>query len=63
MQKIFNQEIRFKIKNEAGELVEPPEWEEKKLGKFDIQKAKKWQLLFPKSTNCTFDIERYNIPI
>ena len=32
MQKIFNQEIRFKIKNEAGELVEPPEWEEKKLG-------------------------------
>ncbi|MFY0605970.1 MAG: restriction endonuclease subunit S [Cyclobacteriaceae bacterium] len=31
MQKIFSQEIRFKIKNEAGELVEPPDWEEKKL--------------------------------
>ena len=32
MQKIFAQEIRFKIENEAGELVEPPDWEEKKLG-------------------------------
>ena len=32
MQKIFSQEIRFKIENEAGELVEPPKWEEMKLG-------------------------------
>ncbi len=32
MQKIFSQEIRFKITNEVGELVEPPDWEEKKLG-------------------------------
>jgi type I restriction enzyme S subunit len=24
--------LRFKIENEAGELVEPPDWEEKKLG-------------------------------
>jgi type I restriction enzyme S subunit len=32
MQKIFSQEIRFKIENEAGELVEAPDWEEKKLG-------------------------------
>lgn len=27
MQKIFSQELRFKIENENGELVEPPEWE------------------------------------
>lgn len=33
MQKIFAQEIRFKITNQDGELVEPPEWEKKKLGK------------------------------
>jgi type I restriction enzyme S subunit len=33
MQKIFSQEIRFKIENEAGELVEPPDWEEVELGK------------------------------
>lgn len=32
MQKIFSQEIRFKIKNKNGELVQPPDWEEKKLG-------------------------------
>lgn len=32
MQKIFSQEIRFKIENEAGELVEAPDWEEKQLG-------------------------------
>ncbi len=25
-------ELRFKIENERGELVEPPEWEEKRLG-------------------------------
>ena len=36
MQKLFSQEIRFKIKNAAGELVEPPDWEEKRLG--DIAK-------------------------
>ncbi|MCR9171099.1 MAG: restriction endonuclease subunit S [bacterium] len=29
MQKIFSQELRFKIENEDGELVEPPEWETK----------------------------------
>lgn len=40
MQKLFPStgsgnapEIRFKIKNEAGELVEPPDWEEKRLEK------------------------------
>lgn len=32
MQQIFSQEVRFKIENEVGELVEPPDWEEKKLG-------------------------------
>jgi len=32
MQKIFNREIRFPIENEAGERIQPPEWEEKKLG-------------------------------
>jgi len=32
MQKIFNREIRFQIENEAGERIQPPEWEEKKLG-------------------------------
>lgn len=31
------QKLRFKIKNQVGELVEPPDWEEKKLGEiFDI---------------------------
>jgi type I restriction enzyme S subunit len=33
MQKLFSQEIRFKIINDAGELVEPPDWEEVKLDK------------------------------
>ena len=33
MQKLFSQEIRFKIKNAAGKLVEPPDWEEVKLDK------------------------------
>ena len=32
MQKIFSQELKFKIKNEAGVLVEAPKWEKKKLG-------------------------------
>lgn len=32
MQKLFSQELRFKILNEAGELVEAPKWEVKKLG-------------------------------
>ena len=32
MQKLFSQQLRFKITNEVGELVEPPVWEEKKLG-------------------------------
>jgi type I restriction enzyme S subunit len=32
MQKIFAQEIRFKITNAAGELIEPPDWEEKNGG-------------------------------
>lgn len=32
MQKLFSQELRFKIKNEDGELVEPPKWEKKRLG-------------------------------
>ncbi len=32
MQKIFSRELRFKIENERGELVEPPEWENKRLG-------------------------------
>ncbi len=30
MQKVFSQELRFKIENEDGELVEPPEWETKR---------------------------------
>lgn len=32
MQQLFSQQLRFKIKNEVGELVEPPDWEEKRLG-------------------------------
>jgi type I restriction enzyme S subunit len=32
MQKLFSQELRFKIKNKVGELVKLPDWEEKKLG-------------------------------
>ncbi len=32
MQQLFSGKLRFKIKNEAGELIEPPEWEEKRLG-------------------------------
>src|SRR5690554_2701812 len=31
-QKIFKQEIRFKIPNESGELADPPKWEKRKLG-------------------------------
>jgi type I restriction enzyme S subunit len=36
MQKLFSQELRFKIPNADGELVEPPEWEKKKLGDLDL---------------------------
>lgn len=32
MQKIFSQQLRFKIEGKGGELVEPPDWEEKRLG-------------------------------
>jgi type I restriction enzyme S subunit len=32
VQQLFSQELRFKIKGRGGELVEPPEWEEKRLG-------------------------------
>lgn len=32
VQQLFSQELRFKIRTKAGELVEPPEWEEKRLG-------------------------------
>jgi type I restriction enzyme S subunit len=39
MQKLFSQEIRFKIKNAAGELVEPPDWEEKRLGDIATKKS------------------------
>lgn len=31
MQKIFSQELRFKIPNATGELVKPPKWEKKKF--------------------------------
>jgi type I restriction enzyme, S subunit len=41
MQKIFSQEIRFKIENPDGELVEPPDWEEKKLGEVFNQRNEK----------------------
>jgi len=43
MQKIFNREIRFPIENEAGERIQPPEWEEKKLG--EIVEIKKGEQL------------------
>jgi len=33
MQQVFKQELRFKIENEDGELVDAPKWEQKKLGK------------------------------
>ena len=39
MQKIFSQELRFKIKNKDGELVEPPKWEKKKLGEVATKKS------------------------
>jgi len=39
MQKIFNREIRFQIENEAGERIQPPAWEEKKLGDFITRKS------------------------
>ena len=32
MQKLFTQEIRFKIEGPDGKLVKPPDWEEKRLG-------------------------------
>lgn len=41
MQKIFSQEIRFKIKNEDGKLIEPPKWEKKKLGEVLIKNSTK----------------------
>ncbi len=41
MQKLFSQEIRFKIENEDGELVEPPDWEEKRLGDLTYKVGKK----------------------
>lgn len=40
-QKIFSQKLRFKIKNEDGELVEPPEWEKRKLKDVFIRKSVK----------------------
>lgn len=41
MQKLFSQELRFKIRNEDGELIEPPKWEKKKLGEvFYSEKGK-----------------------
>jgi type I restriction enzyme S subunit len=39
MQKIFSRELRFKIENERGELVEPPEWENKRLGEVAIKQS------------------------
>lgn len=41
MQKIFSQEIRFKISNKDGELVEPPKWEKKKLGEVFEERSEK----------------------
>ena len=40
-QKIFKQEIRFKILNENGELVEPPKWEKRKLKDLAIRVTEK----------------------
>src|SRR5690554_222639 len=40
-QKIFKQEIRFKIPNEAGVLVEPLKWEKRKLGDYLEHKSKR----------------------
>lgn len=40
-QKIFKQEIRFKILNETGELVEPPKWAKRKLGDYLEHKSKR----------------------
>ncbi|PKR81774.1 restriction endonuclease subunit S [Brumimicrobium salinarum] len=40
-QKIFKQEIRFKIRNEAGVLVEPPKWQKRKLGSLTYKVGKK----------------------
>jgi len=41
VQKIFKQEVRFKIENENGELVDPPDWEEKRLGELTYKVGKK----------------------
>lgn len=41
--------LRFKIRNEAGELVEPPKWEEKRLG--DVAVVKMGQSPDSKSYN------------
>ncbi len=43
MQKLFSQELRFKIKNEHGKLIEPPKWEKKKLG--EVAEIKKGEQL------------------
>ena len=41
MQKIFSQKIRFNITNKDGELVEPPNWEEFKIGEIFKQRTKR----------------------
>ncbi|WP_051254309.1 restriction endonuclease subunit S [Arenibacter latericius] len=41
MQQLFSQKIRFKIENEVGELVEAPDWEEKRLGELTYKVGKK----------------------
>ena len=41
MQKLFTQEIRFKIEGPDGDLVEPPDWEEKRLGEVLFEHKKK----------------------
>lgn len=51
MQQIFSQQLRFKIENKDGELVEPPDWEEKKLGEV-CEKAQSGGT--PKSTKKEF---------
>jgi type I restriction enzyme S subunit len=67
MQQLLTGKLRFKIKNEVGELVEPPKWEEKRLGDFmferNIQapKSDKYPLMaFMQNVGVAPKGERYN---
>jgi len=66
MQKIFAQEIRFKVENKDGELVEPPDWERKRLGEFliptfrEVEKPKSNYLAIGIRSHCKGTFQKPN---